>query len=227
MYEIPLFPLDTVLFPGMPLSLQIFEDRYKVMLKRVMQTNQTFGVNLIRAGSEALGPLPEPYLVGCTARVISVDPLEDGRFNLTVVGDERYRIVKVNDTQAYLTGFVESLPLENPLTLEIVKGSHILRKRVINYLAILSQHAREAEQSDTDLNIDLNELELPDDPLMLIYLSSALLQVPPGEKQALLEAESAALLLERVQRLYRRELAMLPGMLEMGEEKARASAWVN
>jgi Lon protease-like protein len=227
MYEIPLFPLNTVLFPGMPLSLNIFENRYKAMLQRVMQTNQTFGVNLIRSGSEALGPLPDPYMVGCTARVISIEPQEDGRFNLTVVGDERYRILQVSNSQAYLTGFVEALPLEKPISLEIVKGSHILRKRVLNYLALLSQHARQVEQANNELNINLTELELPEDPLLLIYLASALLQVPSNEKQDLLEAETAALLLSRVQRLYRRELAMLPDMLEKSEEQARASAWVN
>lgn len=227
MYEIPLFPLNTVLFPGMPLNLHIFEDRYKSMLQRVMQTNQTFGVSLIRTGSEALGPLPNPHLIGCTARVISLDPLEDGRYNLTVIGDERYRILHVNNNQAYLTGFVEALPLEKPASLEIVKGSHILRKRVLSYLAILARHASQTEQADSETNINLSELELPDDPLLLIYLSAALLQVPPREKQDLLEAESAALLLKQVQRLYRRELALLPGMLDKSEEQARTSAWVN
>lgn len=227
MYEIPLFPLNTVLFPGMPLNLHIFEERYKSMLQRVMQTNQTFGVNLIRNGAEAHGPLPDPYQVGCTARVISVDALVDGRFNLTVVGDERYRILQVNNSRAYLTGFVEALPLEKPLSLEIVRGSHILRQRVIHYLRILSHHARQSDQSESELNINLSELELPEDPLLLVYLSSALLQVPSNEKQSLLEAESAGLLLERVQRLYRRELAMLPGMLAKTEEQARTSAWVN
>ena len=227
MYEIPLFPLNTVLFPGMPLNLHIFEDRYKSMLQRVMQTNQTFGVNLIRTGSEALGPLPSPHLIGCTARVISLDPLEDGRYNLTVIGDERYRIIQVNNNLTYLTGFVEGLPLEKPVSLEIVKGSHILRKRVLSYLAILTRHASQADQADSELNIDLSELELPDDPLLLIYLSAALLQVPPREKQDLLEAESAALLLKQVQRLYRRELAMLPGIRDKSEEQARTSAWVN
>jgi uncharacterized protein len=227
MYEIPLFPLNTVLFPGMPLNLLIFEDRYKSMLQRVMTTNQTFGVSLIRSGSEAMGPLPEPHEIGCTARVISVDPMDDGRFNLTVVGDERYRILQVNNSRDYLTGYVEALPLETPLSLEVVKGSHILRKRVFSYLTILTQHAHQTEQTDTEINVNLDQLELPDDPLLLIYLASALLQVPAGEKQALLEAESASTLLEQVQRLYRRELAMLPAMLEISEDQARTSAWVN
>lgn len=227
MYELPLFPLNTVLFPGMPLSLHIFEERYKIMLQRVMQTNQTFGVNLIRIGSEALGPLPQPHMVGCTARVVAVEPLDDGHLNLTVVGDERYRIVQVSSSQDYLTGFVETLPLETPLSLEIVKGSQLLRAQLVKYLAVLTSHAQGTELNDAEQNLDLSKLELPDDPLLLIYLASALLQVPPQEKQALLEAESAAILLENAQRLYRRELAILPSMLQISEDQARVSARVN
>lgn len=227
MYELPLFPLNTVLFPGMPLSLHIFEERYKIMLQRVMQTNQTFGVNLIRIGSEALGPLPHPHMVGCTARVVAVEPLDDGHLNLTVVGDERYRIVQVSSSQDYLTGFVETLPLETPLSLEIVKGSQLMRARLVKYLAVLTSHAQETELTDSEQNLVLSKLELPDDPLLLIYLAAALLQIPPQEKQALLEAESAAILLENAQRLYRRELAIMPSMLQISEDQARLSAWVN
>lgn len=227
MYELPLFPLNTVLFPGMPLNLHIFEDRYKMMLQRVMQTNHTFGVNLIRSGSEALGPLPSPHLIGCTARVVAVDTLEDGRYNLTVVGDERYRILQVSSSQAYLTGFVEALPLEAPVSLDVVKGSHLLRGRMKNYLALLSSHAHRFDNSEIDMQFDLSQLELPEDPLLLIYLASALLQVPASEKQHLLECDTAANLLDNVQRLYRRELAVLPGIFKINEEQARISAWVN
>ena len=56
MIELPLFPLNTVLFPGMPLGLHIFEDRYKLMIGQCVQERRPFGVVLIRSGQEALGP---------------------------------------------------------------------------------------------------------------------------------------------------------------------------
>jgi uncharacterized protein len=228
MYELPIFPLNTVLFPGMPLQLHIFEERYRAMMQKVMQTNHIFGVNLIKSGVEAKGPLALPHDVGCTARVVQVEPLADGRLNMTVVGDERYKILRMGNADPYLMAFVESTPLESHHSLDVVKGAKSLRSRVVKYLAMLSQYIEnEGENSEIDSNLNLTELQLPDEPMMLIYLAASLLQVPSEEKQPLLESETAALLLEKVQRLYRRELAVLPPLLEVSEEQAQVSAWVN
>jgi uncharacterized protein len=228
MFELPIFPLHTVLFPGMPLRLHIFEDRYKLMMKRVMETNHTFGVCLIKSGQEASGPMADPFHVGCTARVIQVEPLTDGQLNLTVVGDERFHILRTGTPLPYLSAFVESMPLKSHHTIDVVRGSHVLRKRVTSYLALLARITdNEEEAENLDLNFDLTDLQLPEDPMMLIYLSAALLQVPPSEKQPMLEADTAALLLQQVQRIYRRELAVLPALLDVGADQARGSAWSN
>ena len=200
------------------------------MIQRVLKTNQIFGVNLIKKGEEALGPLPEPYEVGCTARVVKVDALEDGHINLTVVGDERFRVLRMGVPQDYLMAYCESTPLAVQHTLEVVRGAHGLRHKLISYLDLLSRHNGFDHDEDggaLDLDFDLTALQLPEDPMMLIYLASALLQVPAGEKQPLLEADTAALLLVKLQRLYRRELAVLPPLLEVSEEEARLAAWVN
>jgi uncharacterized protein len=228
MFELPIFPLNTVLFPGMPLRLHIFEDRYKQMMKRVMETNHTFGVCLIKNGQEASGPLADPYPVGCTARVIQAEPLEDGKINLTVVGDERFHILRVGNPLPYLSAFVESLPLKSHHSLDVVRGTHVLRRRVTSYLALLARITENEDEAEAlDLNFDLTDLQLPEDPMMLIYLSAALLQVPPSEKQPMLEADTAALLLQHVQRLYRREIAVLPALMDVTEDQARGSAWAN
>lgn len=227
MYELPLFPLNTVLFPGMPLRLHIFEERYQVMMQRVMQTNQTFGVNLIRSGTEALGPLPEPYLIGCTARVIQVEPIGDGRLNLTVVGDERYKILHLGANHPYLTAFVESMPLQEARNPKIAEESQKLRKRLVTYLTLLASNSAPTEIGEMQLDFDISNVQLPDDPLLLIYLAAALLQVPAHEKQPMLEAQSATHLIDMVQRLYRRELAVMPNILAVSEEQARQSAWSN
>lgn len=228
MFELPIFPLNTVLFPGMPLRLHIFEDRYKAMMKHVLETNHTFGVCLIRSGQEASGPIAAPYNIGCTARVIQVEPLPDGKLNLTVVGDERFHILRNGAPLPYLSAFVESLPLKSHHTMEVVRGAHTLRKRVASYLELLARITEnDDEADDLDLNFDLTGLQLPEDPMMLIYLSAALLQVPPSEKQPMLEADTAALLLKQIQRIYRRELAVLPALIDVSSDQARGAAWAN
>jgi Lon protease-like protein len=228
MFELPIFPLNTVLFPGMPLHLHIFEERYQRMMDHVLTTSRTFGVCLIKSGLEASGPTAIPHTIGCTARVIQAEPLEDGRMNLTVVGDERFHILKAGSGEPYLSAFVESLPLKSHHSMEVVRGAHLLRKQVSIYLSLLTRiTGKDHEANDLDLDLDLTGLELPDEPMMLIYLSAALLQVPPHEKQPLLEADTAALLLQGVLRLYRRESAVLPQLINVSDEQARGAAACN
>jgi Lon protease-like protein len=105
MFSLSLFPLNTVLFPGMPISLHIFEDRYKQMINLCIDTRQTFGVVLIREGDEALGLLAEPYPVGCTAQITQVERLADGRMNIIAVGLERFQILSLNAEKPYLMGY--------------------------------------------------------------------------------------------------------------------------
>lgn len=249
MFELPLFPLNTVLFPGMPLRLHVFEERYLIMLQRVLRTNSTFGVTLIKSGAEALGPLPQPYEVGCTARVLNVEQVEGGAFQLTAVGDERFRILRMGVSEPYLSAFVESLPLDAHHTIDVVRGARHLRRLVKRYLTLITTAmdaaAREAASSmgiegdgdgvelesnleqTLDFHMDLRTLELPDDPMMMLYLSGALLQLPPVEKQPLLELDTAAQMLHQLAKMYRRELAILPGLISVSEDEARQMAWRN
>lgn len=228
MYEIPIFPLNTVLFPGMPLRLFIFEERYKHMMARVLETNRTFGVCLIKSGAEAHGPLAEPFLTGCTARVVQVEPLQDGQMNMTAVGDERFRILKAGNANPYLKAFVETQPLASHHSLPVMRGAAGLRAHVHRYLKLLTRvSATPDEENHPSLNLDLARLELPEDPLMLIYLAAALLQIPSIEKQPLLESETAAGLLEHLQRLYRRELAVFPHIHHYNEDDIRHAGWAN
>jgi len=113
-YELPLFPLNTVLFPGMPLQLHIFEDRYKKMINLCLERSIPFGVVLIDRGSEAYGPLAEPKDIGCTAQIIETQPLADGRMNIVALGQERFRTIMVDRRKAlYLNGIIELFPLQD------------------------------------------------------------------------------------------------------------------
>ena len=214
MYELSLFPLETVLFPGTPIHLHIFEPRYRKMMQRCISEDRPFGVVLIRRGLEAGADLAEPHPVGCTARIASVEPLPDGRMNLSGVGEECFRILELRHDQPYLVGQVEGLPIDRPHSIDMLRGARALAPWVRRYLAEISQ-------LEPAFELDLSGLQLPDDPMMLIYWAASLLQIPAREKQPLLEAQRAADLLEGVQRLYRRETALLGQMLGGSEDAAR------
>lgn len=201
MSKLPLFPLHTVLFPGTPIHLNIFEERYRLMLQQCIKENLPFGVTLIKQGSEAMGPLATPYPVGCTARIMHLEPLADGRINLTAIGDERFRINGLNDQEPYLIGEVEFLDFNNTGTINLSEAVSRLKPWVRHYLSLLSRFEED--------QYDLSRIEIPPDPLHMVYLSASLLQIPPVEKQSILSIVSLGELFDHMQRLYRRETAVL------------------
>jgi Lon protease-like protein len=89
--ELPLFPLNIVLYPGGPLPLRIFETRYVDMVRKCMRESAVFGVVLIRAGGE-VGPA-ETYGVGTSARIVDFHQLPDGLLGLSCSGERRFRIL--------------------------------------------------------------------------------------------------------------------------------------
>jgi len=154
--QLPLFPLNTVLFPGMPLHLHIFESRYKVMVNRLMNQEPVFGVVLIKRGLESMGPLAEPHLIGTTARILKMDPLKDGCFNLTVVGEKRFRIQSVLVQHPYLTANTEDYPIDLKRPLDVYRRIRHLRNQVQFYLQTINRLE--------DMVIDLDQIQMPDDP---------------------------------------------------------------
>jgi Lon protease-like protein len=88
---LPLFPLNTVLFPGGPLSLRIFEPRYLDMVRRCLKELSPFGVVLILAGAEA-GDVSAVADIGTSARLVDFDTLPDGLLGVTCVGERRFRL---------------------------------------------------------------------------------------------------------------------------------------
>ena len=207
MLELPLFPLNTVLFPGTPIQLHIFEERYKRMIGICLSTRQPFGVVMIRRGDEALGPLAEPYTIGCSAQIIQVQRLEEGRMNLLAVGLERFRILSIDaHAQPYLVAYVEPYPLVDPDSASLKAAQELLRAWVRRYINALS----EANASQVDFE------QMPTEPQEFMYAAAALLQISPLDKQGLLSQESAAELLQGVITLYKREVALAKNIFSPG-----------
>lgn len=208
MYKLPLFPLNSVLFPGMPLKLHIFEERYKLMIGGCYASGAPFGVALIRKGEE-VGSYAEPFLVGCTASIAEVNPLPGGDMDITAIGGERFQIHSLHHDQPYLTGMVDTFPLFNETPEMLSTAGRQLGLWVRRYLGIL------AEASGSVLDAG----QLPRDPLRLAYLASYVLQIPASQKQTLLAMNDARQLIDHLREVYRREVTLLRAMLTARESE--------
>jgi Lon protease-like protein len=207
MFDLPLFPLHDVLFPGMALPLHVFESRYIQMVKFCLEGDKPFGVVLIRHGSEALGPLPEPHLIGCTAQILEVQPLEEGRMYITTTGVQRFRIITTNHELPYLVAQVEIHPFEENDPQELISAAGGITPKVQQYIQMLNEIE--------DVKID--QASIPEEPISLASFAAALLQMPPAEKQELLESSSILNLLKATDKLYRREIAFLRAFIDHGQ----------
>jgi Lon protease-like protein len=111
---IPLFPLNSVLFPGGPLPLRIFEPRYLDMVSRCLKEGSGFGVVLIRDGDE-VGEVPQIYDVGTFGRISYWEQRSDGLLGITVTGEQRFRILhSMVQPSRLIEAEVTLLPLSPP-----------------------------------------------------------------------------------------------------------------
>ncbi|MEU2610840.1 LON peptidase substrate-binding domain-containing protein [Micromonospora sp. NPDC007271] len=206
--RLPVFPLGTVLFPGLVLPLHIFEERYRALVRHLVGLPEgaprEFGVVAIRAGWEvALGAGRAGgdvtlHEVGCTAELRQVTELADGGFDIVTVGRRRFRIAEVDEgTTPYLTAEVEWLP--EPAGTDEVAG--LLAARVISvfrqYLSLIRPDPQEISE------------QLPEDPTVLSHLVAATAALTVGDRQRLLAIDDTAARLRAELRLLHRETSLL------------------
>jgi Lon protease-like protein len=204
---LPLFPLNTVLFPSMVLPLHIFEDRYKLMINTCLAQDKPFGVVLIYSGTEVEeSAIPHP--VGTVARIANWEWLPDGRMNILSIGDRRFRILEYADFESpYLTGSVEYWDDEPADFLDLPKLMNNVGRNFIDYLTLIMSLADQA--------LPVSQLHLPTDPSMLSYQVASNLQIDVNEKQELLEEPSAVARLQRELTLLRREGGFLQRLVSL------------
>jgi Lon protease-like protein len=190
-----LFPLQTVLVPGMRMPLHIFEDRYKIMVRECIEEDAPFGVALIRSGAE-VGGGAVPHDIGTTARILQVEYLDEGRMNLFAMGEQRFRIIAVNTTSPYLRGEVELLDAsraaETPPAELIERSRALFDEYLRTHMALGGQWTR--------------GVELPDELADAADYVAARLDVPAPQKQELLEQLSPQARLARAVELIAGEL---------------------
>jgi uncharacterized protein len=195
--RLPLFPLGTVLVPGLVLPLHIFEPRYRILVRSLMDLPEgaprLFGVVATRVGQTA-DALADMYDVGCTAQLREVTPYEDGRFDVVAVGQTRFRLAGLDAAAGtpYHTGLVEFLGEPDGET-DLSDVAELVALRFAAYRDRLR-----VEQSG-----------VPTDPRVLSYLVAAAAVLELSERQELLATLTTADRLQAELVMLRREIGLV------------------
>lgn len=199
---LPLFPLGTVLYPGLLLPLNIFEERYRQLVRDLLDGPEPrrFGVIAIRKGRETgVDGISALYEIGCTATLREVAEQEDGRFHLVTVGTQRFRLVSLDDSQPYLQAEVELLDEEVGDEAGAGLAAQAVRRGFRGYVEAL------ASRESAEVAVP----ELPDEPLVLSYLVAASMILDLPVRQQLLAQPDAERRLGAERALLARETTML------------------
>lgn len=193
-----------MLFPGVPLPLHIFEERYRELVRSLVELPESeprrFGVVAIRQGWEVGADAAEAlHAVGCAAELRRVSRYPDGRYDIVTVGADRFRLLEVDRTsRPYLVGSVEWLPPDPPDAAVggLVESVGTLFGEYVGAAAGLQGQQVEG-------------IELPTDPSELSYAVASAAVLTLEDRQALLEADSARGRLRAELRLLKRETTMV------------------
>lgn len=194
--SIALFPLHTVAFPGLPLPLVVFEERYHRMMERVLATDRRFVVAAIRAGLE-VGGFAETFRVGCVVEVEHTAERSDGSLAVGVRGVERFRIGARPADDPYPRA--EGAPVPDVAGDDAEAAAGAARSALRTYAAALSRATGR----------DVEAPALPDDPVAASYAGSAAVIVELGRRQRLLECATAAERLRAVAAIALSESALV------------------
>ena len=172
--NLPLFPLNVVLFPGNILPLHIFEERYRAMIHECLQEDSEFGIILAKGG-RVIG---DSYSIGTAVKIIDSDIMEDGRMNIMTVGQYRFEVQEITCQTPYLEALVDpistNLPIDPTRLQALISRASELCETYENLLA----------ETVTDWEVPKS---LPERPFHLACHIATRLQITLIEKQRLLE----------------------------------------
>ena len=199
--QIPLFPLSAVLYPGGTLPLHVFEERYRLLVERLMGlpdgSPRSFGVVAIRVGRESgTDGVTALHEIGCAADLREVKAYEDGRYDIVTTGSRRFHLLEVDTSEPYLQGDVRWLDEPSGDAAGLLTAAVL--ERFAGY--------RDALHS---LGLRGGGGDLPRDPHLLSYLVATAMVLDLADHQALLAAPDTASRLSLELDLLRRESALL------------------
>jgi uncharacterized protein len=216
-----LFPLNAVLFPGAVMNLHIFESRYKQMIAECLEKGEGFGVALIAEGAEAGDPNVTPHDVGSIAEIVDVQQLPFGRYFISTVGRQRFRIAEIVSREPYLVVEADVLEDDAPFPDEETdRLNRRVRELFGEYLEIVLEFSGKP-----------SGIELPEDARSASFFVGDTLQIAEAIKQRLLEIDSTKRrllaeqdflerLLPQLRRLLARRRKELEARRERGEDLA-------
>ena len=182
-WTIPLFTLETVLFPHTVLPLHIFEPRYREMVMHCVATDSPFGVVLIREGCAVNDAQVQVHEVGTLARIGRLSRHPDGRFHLLAIGEERFQIVRVLRHEVpYLKAHVRLWRDHEPFDRD---AEQQFADEVAQQFRAFLQMALEAG------GLRAEDIELPCSPAALSFVVAGVLQLEMPLRQYLLELQDA------------------------------------
>jgi Lon protease-like protein len=199
---LPLFPLGTVLYPGLLLPLHIFEQRYRRLVRDLLDEPEPrqFGVVAIRKGRETgVDGISALYQIGCTATLRRVKELQDGKFELVAAGTQRFRLAGLDHSRPYLQGEVELLKENTGDEAAAGMAAQAVQAAFRTYLDALSSRG----------TAQVGIPDLPEEPGQLSYLVAASMIIELSDRQALLAEPDAASRLAAERALLSRETTML------------------
>lgn len=196
--NLPLFPLNTVLFPYAKLPLQIFEERYKEMLRDCLNADSRFGIVLIKEGHE-VGDPSTPHDIGTVAKIIQVSEMRGGtRYFVSMQGERRFSIQSITQRRPYMAADVEILDEESAQDL-VGDEMEEVKAALTKYRSLV-----------TGLEGGwLGDVRITADPVSLSYHIAGVLQIKMSERQALLEEPSASARLQAELKYLQRDVDAL------------------
>jgi Lon protease-like protein len=199
--RLPLFPLGTVLFPGVMLPLHIFEERYRTLVRDLLAGPEPgrFGVIAIKKGRETgVDGVSALYEVGCTATLRETNEHDDGRFDIVTVGTQRFRLAGLDDSRPYLQGDVELMDEETGDQAAATLAVRAAQEAFRTYVSALGDRGL----------AQLSVPDVPDEPGLLSYLIAASMIVDLPDRQGLLAEPDAVSRLTAERALLARETTM-------------------
>ena len=183
--ELPLFPLpEVVLFPNEVLPLHIFESRYKIMLKSVLETDSLFGVVKWDPNTKSMAN------VGCCAHIIKHQTADDGRSNIITIGQQRFQVLEIVRSTPFYTGMVSWIDDENSQNLQDLDNLRDSVIQALNDVVNLTSKLTNSQKILPD--------KLPNNPMELSFWIGAHLGGPVSdEQQRLLEERDTYIRLQR------------------------------